>query len=52
MGIGIGEKRRNRISQDYVQDRMFYFAMDDVVKNILLNECKIPAERIEILNPI
>lgn len=51
LGIGIGEKRRNRISQDYVQDHMFYFAMDDVVKNILLNEYKIPAERIEILNP-
>ena len=51
LGIGIGEKRRNRISQDHVQDHVFYFAMDDMVRNVLINEYKIPAERIEILNP-
>ena len=51
LGISIEKKRRNRISQDYIQEHMFYFAMDDVVRNVLINEYKIPAVRIKILNP-
>lgn len=51
LGISIGKKRRNRISQDHVRNYVFYFAMDDVVRNVLINEYKIPAERIEILHP-
>lgn len=42
---------RNRISENHLGKDIFYFAMDEKIKSVLINEYSVDQNNVRILNP-
>lgn len=50
IGIEIGNKVRNRISNEHLGDDIFYFAMDEKVMDVLIKEYSVNKDNIRLFN--